>query len=545
MNSLTELKQVIDSMESHEDDAVHAFQQQLSIIGEQYADKTVISVIKMMQSVGRYLGSKKDNADKDALPVLNFMAIELENLVLDPDLNEEQRDQLLSGCIQKYKSLKSKIASHPLVTTTEMQSLKAVILAIDWEISEITLKTFDQVTSQILTRIKPHKIPHAFLRIIHSMGKYIASKKAGAHKDSIFLLRSVFENFERVVQTPDMPFQEKKQLIESDIDAFNNFKREIASLKEKIPGPIDKTEDEIIQPALSHVKASPMPDAQDVVPLTPLSEDSFAGQSQSENPAHLTGTKKVEPAPRDIMDDLFSGKESPADELLDAIHLANIQGPDQKRAMNMSEPTKEDLQKKGIKNFTPHRMENEPIPEIANRLDEFFNLDISQDSNVTTTSENDHAPTDGNNHLPSHSSLEAIVPFQFEDESPKNNLSEDNLNKDNLNEDNLNEDNFDQDDPTYAVINRLKSIVKNHDGLLEDNSLTTLDKDLSYLKTLWQDDQDKTILLDLISWLLIKNQVPDLPDTKSMVDKSEPVIPKHLGKPALSFWGKIKSALFS
>jgi len=176
-------------------------------------------------------------------------------------------------------------------------------------------------------------------------------------------------------------------------------------------------------------------------------------------------------------------------------------------------------------------MENEPIPEIANRLDEFFNLDISEDNNVTTTSKNDHALTDGNNHLPGpdDSSMEAIVPFQFEDESPK---------------DNLNEDNFDQDDPTYAVINRLKSIVKNHDGLLEDKVLRALDKDLSYLKTLWQDDQDKTMLVDLISRLLTKNQVPDLPDTKSLVDKSEPVIPEDLGKPGLSFWGKIKSIFF-
>ncbi|MCP4670241.1 MAG: hypothetical protein GY857_02935, partial [Desulfobacula sp.] len=92
--------------------------------------------------------------------------------------------------------------------------------------------------------------------------------------------------------------------------------------------------------------------------------------------------------------------------------------------------------------------------------------------------------------------------------------------------------------------NRLKSIVENNDELLEDNSLTALDKDLSYLKTLWQDDQDKTMLVDLISWLLTKNQVPDLPDTKSMVDKTEPVIPENLDKPALSFWGKIKSIFF-
>ncbi|MDX2439540.1 MAG: hypothetical protein QNK40_03235 [Desulfobacterales bacterium] len=159
MNSLIELKQAIDSMESRiEDTVVNLFQQQLSILGERYAAKTaVISVIKMMQAIGRYLGSRRDTADKDALPVLNSLAIELEKLVTDPELTKEQINQILSECIQNYKSLKSKIASQPLVTKAELQDLKAVILAIDWEISEITLKTFDTVTSRMLTRLKSHK----------------------------------------------------------------------------------------------------------------------------------------------------------------------------------------------------------------------------------------------------------------------------------------------------------------------------------------------------------------------------------------------------
>ncbi len=198
MNSLTELKQAIDSMESRiEDTVVDSLQQQLSIIGEQYAGKTsVISVIQMMQAIGRYIGSRRENADKEALPVLNSLAVELEKLGTGPDLNKEQINQILSECIQNYKSLKSKIASQPLVTDAEIQDLKAVILAIDWEISEVTLKTFDTVTSRMLTRLKSHKILHAYLMIIHSMGRYIASKKARAHRDSLTFLRAVFDNFE-------------------------------------------------------------------------------------------------------------------------------------------------------------------------------------------------------------------------------------------------------------------------------------------------------------------------------------------------------------
>ena len=146
MNSLTELKQAIDSMESRIEDNVVVLQQQLSIIGKMYKDRAeVISVIKMMQSVGKYLGSKKEDAHKDALPVLNFIAMELEKLVLNPDLDRELTNQILSGCIQSYNSLKSQTAVQPMITSTEMQDLKAVILALDWEISEKTTKTFNNI----------------------------------------------------------------------------------------------------------------------------------------------------------------------------------------------------------------------------------------------------------------------------------------------------------------------------------------------------------------------------------------------------------------
>lgn len=561
MNSLIELKQVIDSMKSFvEKDDIDNFQQQLSIIEGQYTDKTaVISVIKMMQSMGRYLGSRKENAHEDTIPMLDSIFSELEKLVSNPDFTTEQSNHILSGCIQNYKSLKNKIASQPLVTATEIQELKAVILAVDWEISDQTLKTFDEVTRRLLLRLKSHKILHSFVRIIHSMGRYIASKKANAHKDSISFLRSVFENFEKIIQTPEMQFPEKKKLIESDINAFHNFKREIASAGKNIPDHADKTEDENIQPALSHVKISPKTAEQDVVPLHPLSQEkpAMTGPLDSKilTPA-LTGRGKGLPAPRDVMDELFSMKESPADELLDAIHLEGIHGPDQQETMNRDKSAKE-LQKEGIKNFIPRRKDNEPIPEIGNRLDEFFSLDISETDDAAMGNKIHHALVpEEKDDLPASddNSTDAIVPFQYEDESF--------------------EENLDNEDPVKEARDRLQSLVKTHEGSLADNSLKIMDNDLFHLKTHWQDDPDKTMLIDIAAWLLgIINDQPEpvsrdarglddrdtkpvsVPPTseksKSEQSKSEKPTseklesPPLVNSPAPGFWGKLKSKLFS
>jgi hypothetical protein len=540
LNSLTELKQAVDSMASGiEDTVADSLQQQLSIIGEQYADKTaVISVIKMMQAIGRYLNSRRDTADKDALPVLNSLVVALEKLVTGPDLNKEQTHEILSDCFEAYKSLKSKIASQPLVADVELQDLKAVILAVDWEISEITLKTFDTVTSRMLTRLKSHKILHAYLMIIHSIGRYIASEKATAHKDSLSLLHAVFENFERIVQTPDMPLKERQQLIEKDIEAFYDFKRELSLPVENSPGTMDAMEDEIIQPALSHVKASSRQAAGEVVLLSPSSEtlvDGQSGDGDQTAPA-LAGRKKRVPAPRDIMDDLFSGKESPADELLDAIHLANVQGHDQGGAMNMNEPTKEELQQEGIKNFTPQRMENEPIPEISDRLDAFFNLDIPESSSSPAAMEKDDTleAAEDSDILPAEDGpVEVIVPFLDEDESFEETPAE---------EDSAEEDSAEDNTP-QAALNRISALVKTPDALLEGQ--TAVDRDIDLLKTMWRDDSDKSMLVDIISCLLMNHRPATVStESEAMADETDAPILEQSEIPARGVWGKIKSIFF-
>lgn len=506
MNSLTELKQVIDSLEFQiDDDTVNRLQEQLSDIGELYSSNAaLVSVLKRMQSISRYLDSKKDKAHEDAVPILYAIAVELERLIQDSGLNEKQTDEILRECLQLYRSLKTKIVSSPLVTDMEIQELKAIILEVDWEISDAALATFDRVTSQLLIKMESQKILHAFLKIIHSMGQYIASRKARAHKDSIFFLHSVFENFERVVQTPDMPFQEKKQLIQRDITAFNEFKREISTLDSEIPAPAHTVENEDLQPALSHVKVAQSTTAQDVVPLQPLSEKE---KSDIENPLDsdfippaLAGKKRTEPEHRDVMDELFTMKESPADQLLDAIHLSAIQGPDQKTGMH--EPTQEDLQKQGIKNFTPTRMDQEPIPEIGNRLDEFFDMD-----------------------LPAATGITPVEPHE--------------------------------QDPAREAVNRLKTLVTTQDRIMESDTLAAMVKDLDLLKTLWQDNPDKAMLLDSLAWLagLYAKQLENLspPVLTGTAPMGNDTADSHTGQPDMEsvprppkgVWGKFKALFFS
>jgi hypothetical protein len=231
------------------------------------------------------------------------------------------------------------------------------------------------------------------------------------------------------------------------------------------------------------------------------------------------------------MDDLFSGKESPADELLDAIHLANVQGHDQGGAMNMNEPTKEELQQEGIKNFTPQRMENEPIPEISDRLDAFFNLDIPESSSSPAAMEKDDTleAAEDSTILPAEDGpVEVIVPFLDEDESFEETPAE---------------EDYSEDNTPQAALNRISALVKTPDALLEGQ--TTVDQDIDYLKTMWRDDSDKSMLVDIISCLLMNHRPATVStESEAMADETDAPILEQSEIPARGVWGKIKSIFF-
>jgi hypothetical protein len=510
LNSLTELKNIIQSFnEAVTDNGMNTFQKQLSKLERQYEKKTAMtSLLKMMHSLGKYLDSKKNNAHPDSIPVLNSIASQLDKLINTPDLKKSETNRILSREIQKYNCLKNKIASNPAINDSDINDLKAVILAIDWEISDTTLQNFEKVVTNLLSTLKSYKIHHTFLKIIYSTGRYIGSQKANAHTDSISFLRSVFENFEQIVQTPKMAFKEKKQLLAADINRFHEFKHKISRKKDL---------DEPILPALSHIKSTTRPATEKIASLTTLPEPEDRAFAEDGSDPGMAG-------PRDVMDDLFSIKDSPADELLDAIHLMNVHGSNQGQALNMLDQTN-DRQPDGIKNFIPQRMDNDPLPEIKNRLDEFFSLDAPQDNTVVTDDRENQTLEIGT--MTGDSPAEGIIPFQYEDES-----FEETLHK---SDDGPLPQDYDPD-----ILTRLKSSVETLEWFKDESSMLSINQDIAYLEKRWRTDPDKTCLLEIIVSIIkvLKNQ------PERVRQKNNDSITHESDKP-MGMWGKIKQVFFS
>ncbi|MBC2716440.1 MAG: hypothetical protein HF978_14135 [Desulfobacteraceae bacterium] len=119
------------------------------------------------------------------------------------------------------------IAADNLGDDSPIRNLKALVFSIDWEITDETMVDFLVETKRLKQQYKDDKILSLFLKLHESIGKYIKAKKARAHPDSIKFVASVYKNFEKVLLTPGMKENKKKQLLTSEVKKFKDFKQRV------------------------------------------------------------------------------------------------------------------------------------------------------------------------------------------------------------------------------------------------------------------------------------------------------------------------------
>ncbi len=460
----------------------------------------LISVLKMARSIGSYLKSNKGKAHPDALTVLSGLGKNIEKLIPATDLNKQQITAIFQDSFSSFKTLKQKIMAKPVVNKTDLEELRSVILAIDWEITDTTLRQFETVVNEKLLKLKPNSIFHLYLKIIQSTGGYIGTKKADAHTDSISFLRSVFGNFDKVVQSDD--FDLKKRLLEKDIKRFKAFRQKISEQPPNRETAQPASDESTIPPALSHVKSNSGDSSDQNFELTELPEeqetlDGSGFDQLEELPPALSDKAPAFSPGMDVMDDLFSVKETPADELLDAIHLMNVHGDNDDQALKMLDQ-QDERGDDGIQNFTPRRKDTDPIPEIGTRLDEFFNLEepgtddtppLLSEQDDTADAETDEA-----------SSEAEIIPFDYKDESFESlDLTDETDEADDTNH--LPEQGEPPVPAAASESGSLKPLLSflSESGWEKDRfSLQSIQKECFNLKERWPDDPEKEGLLDII-----------------------------------------------
>ena len=108
-----------------------------------------------------------------------------------------------------------------------LSNLKAIVLSVDWEIDdEVMTRLVDEIG--ILEKTyQDDKILLSFLRLIGSVGKYIKTRKADAHPDSIKLLNSAYNSLEKVLLAENITPADKKQILLDQVTEFKKLKEQI------------------------------------------------------------------------------------------------------------------------------------------------------------------------------------------------------------------------------------------------------------------------------------------------------------------------------
>lgn len=556
VNPLSGIDSLLDKLKKDiTDDRIQTLSARIKAAKEEHTDSPGLQVLlKMMQSLTAYLGAKKNNAHPQSMPVMLSIFNTIHQLQENDNANDEEIRALVNDQIRLYRQLQDKIVSKPPFTSADIRNFKMVILAIDWEISDDTIQSFEAEIQTQLERFSDYKIHHTYLKMIHATGRYIAAHKAQAHTDSVSFIRSVFQHFEELIDTPNMPVKDKHQMLENDIRQFQAMKARLKEQPASFAGDTDN-DDPGVSPALSHIRPNRTDSNEPISPLTSLDMDATPPSGTDDMQPALSGKADRDAAPNDVMGDLFSMKDSPADELLDAIHLMDVQGGGPEKALDMLDKNEDD-ESGNYKKFTPERKNDAPIREIDSRLDEFFNLDppspadpppleaqgVTQEDDETEPLEPSAPPisTDDSDEG------EGIVPFAHEDEVEEDDetltfetdepLTDDPADKPAESDTDLPVPSDTADDKAKEILIRLQSTIMAVDHIPDPSTRKSIQADIEALKTILQTDPVKTRLIVLASSIF------DLFD--NAVNPSHENAPENLYSEKKGIWQKLKG-LFS
>lgn len=80
-------------------------------------DPLIVSFLKLLGSVGKYIGNKKANAHPDSIRLLHSVYAQLETVLMSSSMTESEVKMILAGEVQKFKALKRKLMDQSVEAT--------------------------------------------------------------------------------------------------------------------------------------------------------------------------------------------------------------------------------------------------------------------------------------------------------------------------------------------------------------------------------------------------------------------------------------------
>jgi pilus assembly protein FimV len=199
--------------------------------------------VQALEKISKYIYQNKANSHPNSIKLLLTLYYNLEKIVSSQDLSEVQKKEILLEDVKKFEALKRQISQqeHPAekpslpvrpepvevkkepVPEDKLLNLKAIVLGIDWEITDQDLNDLRQEVVRLERQFADSRPKLILLQGIGTLGAYIKMKKSNAHADAFKVLHLFYESLEKIVQTP-MSLEEEKGILFPAVEKFNAFK---------------------------------------------------------------------------------------------------------------------------------------------------------------------------------------------------------------------------------------------------------------------------------------------------------------------------------
>jgi len=301
------------------DEVLQQFNEELIDLKAIWAgEKINLVYVQALEKISKYIYQFKADSHPNSIKLLLTLYYNLEKIVSSDDLTEQDKKKLLLDDVKKFEKLKRHISLQkedtvvvapvkPDIKTEksvdsdeQLLKLKAIVLGIDWEITDQDLNELRQEVINLEEKFSDSRPKLIFLQGIGTLGAYIKLKKSNAHADAFSVLHLFFESLEKIVTTP-MSLEEEKAILFPAVEKFNAFKSLLGpTISQEDVKQAEEEDEEVSEPAVTS--------SDTIAPaFAGISDDETQG-FQADDEAESLGDKNVDNVSSHIND--FFGESS-------------------------------------------------------------------------------------------------------------------------------------------------------------------------------------------------------------------------------------------
>ncbi|KPJ76669.1 MAG: hypothetical protein AMJ54_10760 [Deltaproteobacteria bacterium SG8_13] len=165
-----------------------------------------------------------------------------------------------------------------------LRELKAIVLSIDWEITDEVMIRFVEQIAELQDAFKEDKVVLIFLQLLGSIGEYIRLNLGKSHPDAFKILSSLYNNLDTVVHTEGMADTERRKILSTELAKYKKLKEGLVPVSTPAEAEKAPVEPEEIPEATDEVILSrePKPSSREPQPEFIAALDEFKQLVQTE-----------------------------------------------------------------------------------------------------------------------------------------------------------------------------------------------------------------------------------------------------------------------